>query len=295
MNIPDGAVVVGYDGSEHGQAALDWAAAYAASVGRVLVVLNAADQISYAYDHAIGLWTPESAHAAAAQVAELGVERARAEYPDLDVRAAASLTSGALALEEASATASLVVVGTRGRGRVLGTLLGSTAFAVSTHAKCPVVVVTRAGSPMPGPEHGIVVGVDGSEFAMHAVDAAIGLASEADAPLSVVAAWEVPPPDPYGHPPTGFDRYADAVAAREKQATVAAERAVAHVKEKAPGLTVRSSVVEGRAETVLAGAASQAALLVVGARGRGDLKALLLGSTSRAVLQHAPCPVYVVH
>lgn len=294
MNIPDGAVVVGYDGSEHAQAALEWAAAAADRSGRTLVVLNAADQINYAYDHAVGLWTPESARAAAAQIAERGVEQARAKHPDLEIQPATSLVSGALALEEASTRASVVVLGTRGRGRVLGTLLGSTAFAVTTHARCPVVVVTRAEPPLPGPDHGIVVGVDGSDGAMHAVDVAVDLAVEAGAPLTVVAAWEVPPPDPYG-PPAGFGRHADATTARERQAEAAAEEAVARVREKAPDVVVDSSVVEGRPETVLAGAASRAALLVVGARGRGDLKALLLGSTSRAVLHHAPCPVYVVH
>src|SRR5690606_24825685 len=110
--------------------------------GRTLVVLNGADQINYAHDYAIGLWTPEAAHEAAGMIAERGVDQVLAGYPDLEVRTATSLASGALALEEASARASLVVVGTRGRGRVLGSLLGSTAFAVSTHAQCPVVVVT---------------------------------------------------------------------------------------------------------------------------------------------------------
>lgn len=292
MNIPTGAVVVGYDGSEHAQAALDWAAAAADRAGRPLVVLNAADQISYAYDHAVGLWTPEAAHQAAAMIAQRGVEQALKEHPDLSVTTATSLASGALALEEASTRASLVVVGTRGRGRVLGTLLGSTAFAVTTHAVCPVVVVTHVSAP-PGPERGVVVGVDGSESAMHAVEAAVDVALEAGAPLTVVAAWEAPPPDPWG-PPAGFERLADATSAREKVAVSAVEAAVDHARDRAPDLAVDSAVIEGRPETVLAGAATQAGLLVVGARGRGDLKALLLGSTSRAVLHHAPCPVYVV-
>jgi nucleotide-binding universal stress UspA family protein len=294
MNIPTGAIVVGFDGSEHAEAALGWAAAAADRSDRLLVVLNAADQITYAHDHSVGLWTPEAAHEASAMIAERGVEQALKEYPDLQVRTATSLVSGALALEEASTKASLIVLGTRGRGRIMGSLLGSTAFAVSTHSRCPVVVVTHAAVPAPGPEHGVVVGVDGSDGAMQAVDAAADLAVEAGARLTVVAAWEAAPPDPWG-PPAGYARREDATAAREKVAVTAVEQAVDRVRDRAPDLQVESAVVEGRPETVLAGAAVNAGLLVVGARGRGDLKSLLLGSTSRAVLHDSPCPVYVAH
>ncbi|MBZ4236557.1 universal stress protein, partial [Mycobacterium tuberculosis] len=44
----------------------------------------------------------------------------------------------------------------------------------------------------------------------------------------------------------------------------------------------------------LAGAAEGAQLLVTGSHGRGGFKGMLLGSTSRALLQVAPCPMMVV-
>ena len=70
--------------------------------------------------------------------------------------------SPAAELVDASHGAQLLVLGTRGHGEVVGTLLGSVAFAVTAHAACPVVVVRGDGSRHPGPEHSVVVGVDGS-------------------------------------------------------------------------------------------------------------------------------------
>jgi len=54
-------------------------------------------------------------------------------------------------------------------------------------------------------------------------------------------------------------------------------------------------VTPGQPRTALLDAASQAQLLVVGARGRGGVKGMLLGSVSQVLLNHASCPVGVVH
>ena len=54
------------------------------------------------------------------------------------------------------------------------------------------------------------------------------------------------------------------------------------------------SVVEGGSAEALIDAAADADLLVVGNRGRGNLAAALLGSTSAKVADSAPCPVVVV-
>ena len=53
-------------------------------------------------------------------------------------------------------------------------------------------------------------------------------------------------------------------------------------------------IVEGPAAVVLLHAATGADLIVVGNRGRGEIKSLLLGSVSHQVVHHAPCPVLVV-
>ncbi len=64
--------------------------------------------------------------------------------------------------------------------------------------------------------------------------------------------------------------------------------------EKYPDVTVRRVVEGGRARQLLLDHARGAQLVVVGSRGHGELGGLLLGSTSQALIHHAPCPVLVV-
>lgn len=295
MNIPADSVVVGYDGSPPSTAAVTWAAAAAARTGRPLVVLHAADRVRYASDHAIGLWSPDTALTEAVAVADRGVAHARSVHADLEAQGVGHLGSASMALEEASFSAAQVVVGTRGRGRVTGALLGSTAFAVATHARCDVVVVTGEHLDQPDPQRAVVVGVDASDGALQAVDAAATVAAQTGAPLVVVAAWEEPPVDPWVRAPLGYQTYDHAVEARRRAAEVAADRASERARTQASDLDVQVRLSRGRPEDVLVAEAEDAALLVVGSRGRGDLKSLLLGSTSRAVLPHSPCPVLVTH
>ncbi len=62
-----------------------------------------------------------------------------------------------------------------------------------------------------------------------------------------------------------------------------------------PEVLVRNRVEQGAPRSALLAAAYQGQLLVIGARGRGGLREMALGSVSLAVLQHATCPVTVVH
>jgi nucleotide-binding universal stress UspA family protein len=72
------------------------------------------------------------------------------------------------------------------------------------------------------------------------------------------------------------------------------EAALEHVRTVAPDLRVTSVIATGPASLALEKAAEEAETLVVGARGRGPVSAILLGSTSLHVVTHSPCPVVVV-
>lgn len=137
---PTGPVVTGVDGSEPSKAALAWAADYARLSGAPLEVI-VAWHIPSAYDWTVPMpddWDPE------ADAKEM-LEREVTEVlgPTLPPDVTLSVVEGppARVLADASRSASLVVVGSRGRGEFAGMLLGSVSAFVATHARCPVVVV----------------------------------------------------------------------------------------------------------------------------------------------------------
>src|SRR5262249_58930039 len=74
-----------------------------------------------------------------------------------------------------------------------------------------------------------------------------------------------------------------------------ADDASATVKELQPSLDVEALAVQGQPADVLLEQGADAALIVVGRRGLGGFRSLLLGSVSQQVVQHATCPVGVVN
>jgi nucleotide-binding universal stress UspA family protein len=141
--------------------------------------------------------------------------------------------------------------------------------------------------PQPG-SSGIVVGVDGSRHSEEALRWAIGQARLTGQPVEAVTSWSVPVD--YGMGGAG-----DVVAYDwEGVATSTLETTVASVVGEADADRVTRRVVQGHPARALVDAASGAALLVVGSRGRGGFTGMLLGSVSQHVIAHAPCPVVVV-
>ncbi|RAO62913.1 universal stress protein [Micromonospora saelicesensis] len=137
----DGPVLVGVDGSESSRLAVSLGADEAAlrDVPLVLVHVGPSDG-----DRAVPEEIEESQAAYQAETVRLLADAsavARAEHPDLVVREHPVRAAGAAqGLIEASGTASLLVVGTRGRAGFVGLLLGSVSQAAIQHAHCPVLV-----------------------------------------------------------------------------------------------------------------------------------------------------------
>ena len=135
----------------------------------------------------------------------------------------------------------------------------------------------------------IVVGVDGSEQASAALTRAVQHAKLVGARLRVVCAWHVPGEALVvtGVDQATFDSFRESAEAIVNEGLREAERL-------APGLPCEGDAVEGQPANVLLREAEDAALIVVGNRGRGGFASLLLGSVSQQVVHHARCPVLVV-
>jgi nucleotide-binding universal stress UspA family protein len=137
----------------------------------------------------------------------------------------------------------------------------------------------------------IVVGVDGSETAELATRWAAREARLRGATLELVTAWKIAP-DAYGYGYVAIPEEFLKDLAKGAEDTVAAAAEV--VRAQAPDAEVETKVVEGQAARVLLDEAEGADLLVVGSRGLGGFRELMLGSVSQQCAHHARCPVVIV-
>ncbi|GAA2806906.1 universal stress protein [Kribbella solani] len=197
----------------------------------------------------------------------LGEDRVSGSLVDMDP---------AHAILREAGDAALVVVGTRSPNKMSAAFLGSVATAVTAKALCPVVVVR--GERRPGP---IVVGTDGSADSDDALTFAFEEAALTGEPLRVVYCWL---------PQT---EYAAAVAGTEQLLKDWLAESIAPYRDKYPAVQVRAAVLAGRAGTELIKLSATASTVVVGSRGRGGVKGLLLGSVSQSLLHHANSPVVI--
>lgn len=129
--------------------------------------------------------------------------------------------------------------------------------------------------------HRIVVGVDGSEHSIAALEWAAVQAQRSGVALEIVAAFG---------PWYQYLSLSDADQCMQDDVAEAMVRA----EKLAPGVAITSTTFEGPPETVLIKKGAGADLLVVGLRGRGGFKCLRLGSVSRKCVHRARCPVVVV-
>ena len=126
----------------------------------------------------------------------------------------------------------------------------------------------------------ILVGIDGSNHSSRALDWAITEATSRSLPLHLVHVLE-----------TGVTVWSPMMVAKTdlEDYRWIIETALEHVHKNAPSLPVTSAITTGPASVALENASVEADTLVVGARGRGVVKSILLGSTSLHAASHAHC------
>jgi nucleotide-binding universal stress UspA family protein len=279
-------VVVGFDGSATARSAVQYGAREALRHGCGLRIVHAfgwpviLPPFHAPYDqHDQG---PRGAMLDLLAQTALAVQ---ADHPHLSVTTRLVDGSPGGVLVGASRDAQLLVVGHRGLGGFSGLLVGSVAAQAAGHTRCPVVVV-RGDCPPDGAP--VVLGTDGSPGANRAAEVAFAQAQLRDAELILA------------HHQPARRSPADAIATGNPGfwATVGDPAAGAlGVGARYPDVKYRTEVVPG--DSVASGLIAfarrtSAGLLVVGSRGLGGFRGLVMGSTSRNVIEHAPCPVMVV-
>lgn len=225
-----------------------------------------------------GVWPDDTARRQVEDLVRKAVTDAA--HPGLTITGQVYDGPPALVLQERSAEAGMLVLGSRGHGGFGGLLAGSTAVSVAAHAHCPVVVVRDGAGSAPtdasaGP---VAVGVDGSEPSLVALGFAAERAAQRQVPLRVLHAWT---PGPGG-------------AAGVPDERAAVEQALEPWRRTFADLAITVDLVPTSPAAMLIEASRDARLVVVGSRGRGGLAGMLLGSVSQQLIQHANCPVAVV-
>ena len=281
-------VIVGIDFSAPSRRALDIAVAVAARAGARVELLHVWNPNHLAGSGAVHpeleSWILEQKHVLAAQLERWSADAAGSAPVSATV--IEGVASRVLPERAHEVGAGLIVVGRRGSANLAHVLLGSVSERVVHLAPCPVLVVPEQTRVAVAPER-LLVGVDFSQAAREALEAASELAATLGVKRGIVVA-HARPRDPraslenwseHDHP--GRDE-------------PALERWAA--RSSLGGVTVSCRIVPGSPEMCLVAAADREACdwLVLGQQGRTALAAFPIGSATHRILKLADRPVLVV-
>lgn len=276
-------VVVATDGSHHGATAVRWAAHYAAHLDAPLRIVSVREPWVEIHEVPLDVDTLRDEIADDALSTALAVVQEAA--PGLEVTTSKRTGHVAEELAEEVAGAGLLVVGARGRGGFTGLLLGSTSLRLTSHVSIPVAVIRSVPAVRQGV---VVVGTDGTDLSLGAIEFAFAHAAASGASVRVVYTIQ----HPYVLDVDGSHGLWSQDVVTEGNQKVLAQ--VAPVRARFPDLSVDVRIAQGHPGSALVQQSESADLIVVGSRGRSPARSWLLGSVSHSVLQHASCPVVVV-
>jgi nucleotide-binding universal stress UspA family protein len=278
-----GTIVVGVDGSPSAHEAVVWGAQQAALDHRPLTLLHAYHLENAAWVAQAGLDQNvilESLKESGTTVLARAHLAAQAAAPGIEIDEYIVRTDPRDALVLASRTAALVVVGSRGHGRVASMLLGSVGLSLVRHSGCPVVILRPHVAET---RHGVLVGTDGTADTLPALQHAYALAASRHLSLSVLTfgpgfPW-------FGERDTGSD---DVEMRRQ------VDRWLAELGQKFPEVPVSVRHVADPEARALVETALQMDAVVVGSHHEGLLASALGRALAVAVVEHAPTTVVVV-
>lgn len=279
-------IVIGQDGTEQGRDALELGRVMARILGARPVVVRALTWPSHLMD------AGEIERAAEAETKELfaiAADHLDGLSPEMRWRVDRSAAAALYELAE-DEKALLVIVGSSHRGPLGRVLPGSVGSSLLQGAPCGVMVAPRGFAQRD--EHSlrrVGVGFDGTPEAWCALETAIGLASRLRASLSILTVSDFPR---YGYTAALSTLAPDELETCEHEGQ---RRLQELAQQRVPAsLPTEKRLLLGDPARVLADAAEDLDLMVVGSRGYGPLRRVLLGSVSRHLVRSVPCPVLIL-
>ncbi len=287
-------IVVGIDSSVASERALDRALLEAEITQQPVRLVHAWTSAIWTAGSGMALMAPvpisEDLRRGAADLLDEALQKGLSRRPSasaVTVTTEASEGDPGRELTRLSADAALLVVGGSGHGQLASALLGSVTSYVLHHAVCPVMVVPD-GPPSQGRGR-VIVGVDGSPSSQLAFAWALAAADRLGWPLVALHAWmmanvEVQVPDSEPRVRSTFEKAIGDWLTEE----------VARGMDGHAGTEVTQLLPYGPVAGALLDEAGPDDLLVLGSRGQGGFKRLLLGSVASQCAAHAHGSVVVV-
>ncbi|HEU5031494.1 MAG TPA: universal stress protein [Spirillospora sp.] len=278
-------IVVGVDGSEHAERAVEWAAREAVLRHRRLHIVHAVENWPYGAP----LFAPAETISLMSRVGHRVLvaveEHVREQWPELEVSTALVSDDAPHALREQTADAFELVLGHRGLGGFAGLMLGSVSLRMAARSTIPVVVVRGLGD-----EQGeVVVGLDLKKDADPILHYAFDAAALHGTTLRIIHAWRIS----QTLVEAGFAPDQEKAERVEQEFLDRLAAAQAPWQVKYPQVKVACEVTLAHPVTALSNASHAARLIVVGAHTR-SWTAPRLGSAAHGTVHQAHCPVAVV-
>jgi nucleotide-binding universal stress UspA family protein len=278
-------IVIATDGSQTATQAVEWLARFPIPMDATIDVVSAIPWPESTTKAGRELWKQANA------IVEDAHQRLTKRWKHVHGAVEDGDPRSVIADVAAARGADLVVVGARSLGPVASAVLGSVSLGVARHAPCPVLVCKGSVRPL----RSVTIALDGSESAREALAYFSALPWPDDVTLRLVSVVE-----PLRYPaadlvsPPLIDLMKEYEDGRRAELERILDAASARLRPRLRNLST-TTLVGHAASSILGEAAKHSSdLVVVGARGLGTVKRLLLGSVSESVLRQAPCPVLIV-
>lgn len=281
-DIPDGCVLVSIVGGVLDETCVAWAAAAAQRTNRPLHLIHAReDDDGGARRDIFGGSGPKGDPRLDRELAA-----AQERWPDLTVSGTSLPGKRERVLVESSDRAYMIVTGAPKRSG-FERLLERPSLAAAMHSSCPVVIVPQGVRPEPdGP---VIAAIDGSDHSKFALRRAFTVARTRGDRLVVVTTWSVEVMGGLVFTEPGTASWENL----ENGYRSMCQDMVNELTGEFPEVEYEIRVMHGHPARVITGLSDEAGLLVLGTRGRGGFRGMMLGSTTHEVIETATCPVLV--